>query len=165
MIGRRFNTSGTLKDWTQPSLTSATSYGTVSAVSGGADGTHYPYKLFDKGGTSTNAKFLSLSSTQSVVLWELPEQIAISKAVITQTSEGSYLGRFPKTISIYGSINNVNYTLLGSVTGYSQPASAGKVTLNCSQLQLFNYIKFVFDLTWSGNIGMQEIALTAKYKE
>jgi len=149
--------------WTQPALTSATSYGTVSAVSGGIDGTHYPYKLFDKGGTSIETKFLSTSSTQSVVLWELPKQIAISKAVITQTSESDWLNRFPKTISIYGSTDNTNYTLLGSVTGYAQPTSGATVTLNCSQIQLCNYIKFVFDLSWGGKIGMQEIALTATY--
>ena len=152
-----------LQSWTQPALTSATSYGTVSAVSGGIDGTHYPYKLFDKGGTSIETKFLSTSSTQSVVLWELPKQIAISKAVITQTSESDWLNRFPKTISIYGSTDNTNYTLLGSVTGYAQPTSGATVTLNCSQIQLCNYIKFVFDLSWGGKIGMQEIALTATY--
>lgn len=146
--------------WMQPTLTSATSYGNVSAFTGGVDGTHYPYKLFDKGGTGVNTKYLSTSQASSV-LWSLPDALTITQVVATQTNESSYLNRFPSIIRVLGSNDGLSFVEIGSLTGYSRPSNNGTVTVTCSHQKPYSYILFDFPVTFGGNAGLQELTLTA----
>lgn len=147
--------------WEQPTLTSNTSSGTVSSTN--YNSSHPPYVAFD--GTKANGtnKYLSQTGDGGDITWETPEPIKITSCEIYTTTEGSYLNRFPQTITIYGSDGGVDWVKIGSLSGYEQPASGGFVTVPCNASKTYRYTKWEFGVGFSGSncVGVSEIVITA----
>lgn len=146
--------------WTQPTLSSDTSYGTISSsITTWGDGQTWHISDGVKG---TSNKWGGGSGSGNIT-WHLPEKIKINSFQIWQTNESEYLNRFPKTIKLYASDDGTNYTEVGSLSGYSQPASAGYVTVTCNTSKVYEYYKWEFGTSWKGSeIAVSEIVITAQ---
>lgn len=148
--------------WTQPVLTSDTSHGTLT-TSGYSGSNQAPWRAFDGiiGGTN---KYFANSASSAYIDWHTPEPIKISSCKIYTTTETGYLNRFPQTIKIYGSDTGSSWVQIGSLSGYSAPASGGSVTVNCNATKAYAHTKFEFGPVFSGavgNIAVAEIVITA----
>lgn len=151
------------KSWTQPVLTSDTSHGTLT-TSGYSGSNQAPWRAFDGiiGGTN---KYFANSASSAYIDWHTPEPIKISSCKIYTTTETGYLNRFPQTIKIYGSDTGSSWVQIGSLSGYSAPASGGSVTVNCNATKAYAHTKWEFGPVFSGaigNIAVAEIVITAR---
>lgn len=153
--------------WVQPILTSATSYGTVSTdyYYSDSEGAWHAFN----GVKGTSDKYYSSSSSAGNIIWQLPsEEINISSCKVYTTNESSYLGRFPQSITIYGSNDGSTWTELGVASGYSQPSSESYVQVNCTATGYYQYIKWEFGSVFNssqGNVAVSEIEISATVKD
>lgn len=147
-------------DWTQPVIASDTAYGTLtSSITTWNDGQVWHISDGVKG---TSNKWGGNSGSGNII-WQMYEKIKINSFQVWQTNETNYLNRFPKTIKLYASDDGINYTEVGSLSEYSQPASAGYVTVTCNTSRVYEYYKWEFGTSWKGSeIAVSEIVITAQ---
>ena len=154
------------KTWSQPQLTSNTSYGTLLATSQFDDvGTHDAWHAF-----SYDAHQWICSPTavyeQQIIVWQLPndEKIYISSVDFIA---GDILARFPTKIDVYGSNDlGQSFTLIGSATpepGY-ESASTYTLTVGCNKSTAYNTIGFAFTKSVSADnlTAMADIVIHAQ---
>ena len=148
--------------WTQPTLTSNSSYGIVSSNS--VHSGHEAFRAFDGIKTGGN-KYLSGSTTSGDITWQMPQYIKITSCKVYQTDEASYLNRFPKTITLQGSNDGNNWTDLGTASGYSQPTSLGYIEVTVANPSMYSNYRWLFGESFGGNSGVaiSEIKITATY--
>ena len=135
-----------LSDWVQPSLTSNTSYGNVTCSSN--YGSHYAYYAFD-GRVAMNNKWLSNGTANGWLQWRLPEKILIKSFELYGTGESSYGNRSPKTIKLYGSNDDENWTELATIENTKNLVN-DYVEVNVNNPEMFEYYKWDFP---NGNLG------------
>lgn len=148
------------ESWTQPTLSSDTSYGNISSsITTWGDGQVWHISDGVKG---TSNKWGGDSGSGNIT-WHLSEKIKINSFQVWQTNESEYLNRFPKTIKLYASDDGTNYTEVGSLSEYSQPASAEYVSVTCNTSKVYEYYKWEFGTSWKGSeIAVSEIVITAQ---
>ena len=135
-----------LSQWTQPKLTSNTSYGIVTCSSNYAS--HYPYYAFD-GIVAMNNKWLSNGTASGWLQWKLEQKILIKSFKLYGTGESSYGNRVPKTIKLYGSNDGENWTELAT-TENTKNLVNDYVEISVSNPEIFEYYKWDFP---NGNLG------------
>ena len=147
-------------DWTQPVIASDTAYGILtSSITTWGDGQVWHISDGVKG---TSNKWGGNSGSGNIT-WQMYEKIKINSFQVWQTNESGYLDRFPKSIKLYASDDGTNYIEVGSLSGYSQPTSAGYVTVTCNTSKVYEYYKWEFGTSWKGSeIAVSEIVITAQ---
>lgn len=146
--------------WTQPVLTSDTSYGTISSsVKTFIDGPAWHISDGVKVGTSYWGA--TTASGSGDVTWALPEQIKMTSCKVYVTNQPA---RFPQSITIQGSNDGTNWTTVGSLTGYSQPSAGSYVTVTCDNPNFYSYYKWKFENSWHGSqVAVDEVEISATY--
>lgn len=135
-----------LTNWTQPVLTSNTSYGTVTCSSN--YGSHYAYYAFD-GKVAEGNKWLSNGTANGWLKWKLEKKIFIKSFELYGTGESSYANRSPKTIKLYGSNDDENWTELATIENTKNLVN-DYVEVNVNNPEMFEYYKWDFP---NGNLG------------
>lgn len=153
-----------LSEWMQPTLTSNTSYGNVTCSSN--YGSHYAYYAFD-GKIAANNKWLSNGTANGWLKWKLEKKIFIKSFKLYGTGEASYANRSPKTIKLYGSNDDENWTELATIENTKNLVN-DYVEVNVNNPEMFEYYKWDFP---NGNLGggygiaVGKIEITAKQIE
>ncbi len=142
-----------IEDWEQPVLTSDITYGKTSSTqlySG-----NYAYYAFD-GNITSSGKYLSNTTGSGNVAWELPEPIKIKSFQVYQTTETSYLFRFPRAIGFEGSKDGVVWVSLGWIPSgsYSQPASGQAIDFNVKHPDFYKYYRWAFGGAFGADAGV-----------
>lgn len=154
------------KTWSQPQLTSNTSYGTLLATSQFDDvGTHDAWHAFSYDAHQWISSPAAVYE-QQIIVWQLPndEKIYISSVDFIA---GDILARFPTKIDVYGSNDlGQSFTLIGSATpepGYGS-ASTYTLTVDCNKSTAYNTIGFAFTKSVSADnlTAMADIAIHAQ---
>lgn len=135
-----------LSQWTQPNLISNTSYGNVTCSSN--YGSHYAYYAFD-GKIAANNKWLSNGTANGWLKWKLEKKIFIKSFKLYGTGEASYANRSPKTIKLYGSNDDENWTELATIENTKNLVN-DYVEVNVNNPEMFEYYKWDFP---NGNLG------------
>ena len=144
--------------WAQATFSANNSYGTLSTDLS-AWGDSPLWHIFDN---SNSTKFGAGTTSGGYILWELPLSLKITEFSMVQTTETTYLDRFPQDVILYGSNNGTDFTEVGSKDNYSQPTSGGSVSVNCEDADYYTYYKWVFDSTFGGTqFAIAEINITA----
>ena len=138
------------KTWNQPILTSATSYGTITASSDHSTDTSEPWQIFDMGAT-VGKRFLFTGSSSEWLMWQLPEPIKISSCTVYNSSETSYLNRFPKSITLQVSDDGSVWKTIGSASDYIQPGDKESISFVCDSDKAYSYIRWTFANTFGAS--------------
>lgn len=146
--------------WSQPTLTSDTSYGTItSSVTTWGDSA--VWKISD--GVIGSTKWGAIAPNGASVTWALPVGIKMQSCKVYQTNETPVLDRFPTSINIYGSNDGNSWDNIGSLTVNSIPAYEDYVTVNCSTNNFYSYYRWDFGASTNsgGELAVSEVVIDA----
>ena len=101
------------------------------------------WHIFDN---SNSTKFGAGTTSGGYILWELPLSLKITEFSMVQTTETTYLDRFPQDVILYGSNNGTDFTECtyqipsASTTGYTYTAEP-IIDISGS---LFSYFRLIY---------------------
>lgn len=148
--------------WNQPILTSATSYGTITASSDHSTDTSEPWHILSSGST-VGGRFLFTGTSNEWLKWQLPEPIKISSCTVYNSAETSYLNRFPKSITLQVSDDGSVWKTIGSASNYNQPGNKESISFYCNSDKAYSYIRWQFANTFgSSPMAVGVIIINAK---
>ena len=154
------------KNWTQPILTSKTSYGilTSTPAQGGQEkcvpSNHPVFCAFDNI-VAINSKYYAPKVNSAFIQWQLPVKLKVSSVDIYTSPEPTVLNRFPNTIVLSGSNDGSTWTELTTATNYTKPESGKKITLTVNSDSPYQYLKWTFQNDDISQIAIAEITVFA----
>lgn len=150
------------KTWNQPILTSATSYGTITASSDHSSDSSEPWQILTMEAVE-GRRFLFTGTENEWLQWKLPEPIKITSCDVCNSSEASYLNRFPKSITLQVSDDGSSWKTIGSASGYTQPGNSESISFTCNSDKAYSYIRWQFAQTFGASpMAVGVIKLNAK---
>lgn len=150
------------KTWNQPILTSATSYGTITASSDHSTDSSEPWQILTMEAVE-GRRFLFTGTGNEWLQWKLPEPIKITSCDVSNSSEASYLNRFPKSITLQVSDDGSSWKTIGSASGYTQPGNSESISFTCNSDKAYSYIRWQFAQTFGASpMAVGVIKLNAK---
>ena len=156
--------------WTQPLLTSNTSYGELTASSTTANGTTQctasngdSWCAFDGNLQGLPSKWFASGKQKATLTWHLPVKIRVSSMTFVASDVPDK--RFPDTITIYGSNDGTDWQQIGAGTFYEKPAKGESRIVGCDDSAEYEYLKWELTNANRGSytgIAFAEIQIKAK---
>lgn len=159
------------RKWSRTTLTSNTSYGTLSSSAPIAgtnpsadrcDSTSHPAWCAINNSYGGASKWL-VNTGAAHLIWALPTQLKVSKVSIYNSDEMDVLNRFPSTVVVYGSNNGTIWDVLGTASGYTKPGKTGHIDITCDNSVPYSQFKFEFTNTDVDALNIAELWMTAEY--
>lgn len=147
--------------WNQPILTSNTSYGTITVSSDNSEPSE-PWQILSSS-SSAGKRFLFNGTGEQWIKWQLHEPIKISSCTVYNSSETSYLNRFPKSITLQVSDDGSVWKTIGSTSNYAQPGNKESISFVCDSDKAYSYIRWTFANTFGASpMAVGVIIINAK---
>lgn len=164
-----FAQGSNIETWTQPTLTSNGTLGGDSfAVYSSRQYTanYYAYKAFD--GNSTTNWLINTANVPTKVDLDFYNPNPINVTNIEITNRSGY-DTYATKADVYGSFDNVNFTLLASVENSTATTALAKWNIDLSSNnKYYTYYRIQFsdiilDSSAANRFGLNEVSITAKY--